>query len=120
MKVIIIKENGIIEEKEVGKEVEYDFMKKTINGLLELAERKIGRKYYSFWLNEEGRIYDLTPTVITDLEDFRGTVLVTRNKGAKTIGLTDEEIQEFYKNMRKVQLIYGNQILDIIQCNIKY
>ena len=114
-KVIVVKENGVIDIEDFKeKRVEYDFLSNTVGGYIELAQRKFNGKWYDLYINEEGRLIDLPPTLITNYEDFRGNVVICKSKGEYNIPLTDEEAFSIAKKLMPAIATYRGKRIQMI------
>ncbi len=115
MKVVIIKEDGIItSESFLGKTIGLEYLQEKVGGYIELASRKIGNKWYDLYIDEEGRLKDLPTTLITQHEDFKGTVVVTQSKGDKTIPLTIDEAIEVISVLNVFNMYFGSVAKDVV------
>lgn len=111
MKIITIIEGGkFLTEDFEGKNYPLEKLQEKVGGYVELAQRKVGRKYYDLWIHGEGRLIGLPPTLITENEDFRGNVVITRSKGERTIGLTEQEAEEVLKELEVVLVNDGRNL----------
>ena len=116
MKVILIKPLEQPKVVELPKNHEYTDIKKMleISSPLDCIRRKIGKKYYDFWIDDEGLFKEkkyLTCLCENAKEILCGAVMIARhdNKG-NTTGLTDGEIESIL-NPSNYKTLYFKETL---------
>lgn len=118
MKCILIKAGEKVEVIELPKEHSYKDIKKLleIDSPIDCVERKIGKVYYDFWVDDEGLLKDGEKKVCGYLMDNRcrellvGNILITHHDDeGNTTGLTDEEIEEILKGRYLIDMDMYNE-----------
>lgn len=113
-------------EELAEKENTYDMISSAVGGLIELAPTPRSLAGIDLWVNEEGKLMSLTPSMIL-LDDnkhlvdtFAGNIVFTRtNEDGETIPLTDDDAklikEELSRSFAIVDLTDGMWVVPVLQ-----
>lgn len=93
MSKVVIKHPGTpasVHEVDLGM-LGFRFLRSIVGGPIELVRLS---KDWDMWVNGEGKLLRLTPTLWMPTDIIAGSVIVTGSNGEKTVGLQDEQVDE--------------------------
>lgn len=92
-----------------GKVIDYEMLKEYLPFTLTVATRKIGKKYFDIWLDDEGLLKPDEKRIITGClvkegkELLVGDLIICKSdKMGNSIGLTDEEVFSILYQLRDI------------------
>lgn len=63
---------------------------------------------------EQEQVNGLPPTFVTKAEDFRGNVLICKNKGENSIPLTEEDVETIIGTLGKALIFYKGEMMEVV------